>query len=125
MTSKEHLFENLGDPIEPSLDSIGRSIADRWVIRALILRLICFEDLIEVAAMINQYSADVQEKVGRTLELELQTANDQKFNSRVTHEDCEDRIKYIVDEIKTMRKAIQEESDEQALLFGEPVQASR
>lgn len=121
MTSPDYNFENPGPPIEPDLRSIGRSIADRWVIRTLIIQLISHSSPTEIAGMINWDSADINEKVEQTLELEFRLANEEKYNSCEVRKEAEDRIEYIVDQLKSMQKAIQGEGDRRILLFDEPV----
>jgi len=125
MASQRRSFENPGDPVRPNLWSVGRSVADRLVIRDLILKLVCYETPTEIAALINQNSVDVPKKVGEAVELELGFANSHRAITFDTYDDYKKRIEYLVGELKLMQEAIREEGDESVLLFDEPVQENR
>lgn len=123
MNSEENTFENPQDPIKPSFDSIGRSVADKWAIQLMAAELFRANRLTEVTAFLNMQLADLERNVATTLENELSVANDHRFNSPTTIQDCKERVVYLRDEMKAMHLASQE--GDRTTLFGEPLLESR
>ncbi len=105
MTSENDSFENPRNPTEPPLGSIGRSVADRWLIREMVLRFYASDCMREILARLNTRIDGIEHNIDDELENELGIANDYKYNIPRTRKDCEKRIRYLINEIKAMRKA--------------------
>ena len=102
MASNNYPFEKPEDPIDPPLNSIGRSIADRWFIREMVLKFYASDYILEILARLNIRTDGIELNIGEVLDKELGSTND---NTPETRRDCEKRIRYLIDEIQAMRKA--------------------
>lgn len=91
-------------PIEPGLDSKGRSIADHWAIRIMIVELQDPDKLQKVVLALSDQTTDIKSNVNHALQNELGNVFCAQLNTPTLQQECEQRIRFLVNEIRAMIK---------------------
>ena len=71
----------------------------------MVLKFYASESMLEIVTRLNINTDGIESNIGKVLENEFGIANDSKYNTPKTLEDCGKRIRYLIDGIQAMRKA--------------------